>query len=95
MSNLKLAGLYILAAISNWVRPLLKKAAAPLKVEGEAGQAMVEYALLIALIALVVIGILVLLGPAVGSVFSGITSSVAGPDCTPCGVNSYPTPLGG
>lgn len=40
------------------------------------GQGLVEYALIIALIAIVVIAILILLGPAIGSVFSQIQQAL-------------------
>ena len=40
----------------------------------EQGQGLVEYALLLVLIAIVVIGILTLLGPQIGNVFSRVTS---------------------
>jgi pilus assembly protein Flp/PilA len=36
------------------------------------GQGLIEYALIIVLVALVVVGILILLGPAIGSVFSSV-----------------------
>ncbi len=42
----------------------------------EQGQGLVEYGLIIFLVAIVVIAILVLLGPQIGSIFSGITSSI-------------------
>jgi pilus assembly protein Flp/PilA len=42
----------------------------------ERGQGLVEYALIIALIAVVVIGILILLGPAIGSIFSNIQQAL-------------------
>jgi pilus assembly protein Flp/PilA len=42
----------------------------------ERGQGLVEYALILALVAIVVIGILVLLGPAIGSIFSNIKNSL-------------------
>ncbi len=42
----------------------------------ETGQGLVEYALIIALVAVVVIGILILLGPAIGSIFSNIQQSL-------------------
>jgi pilus assembly protein Flp/PilA len=42
----------------------------------ERGQGLVEYALIIALIAVVVIGILILLGPAIGSIFSNIQQNL-------------------
>jgi pilus assembly protein Flp/PilA len=40
------------------------------------GQGLVEYALIIALVAVVVIGILILLGPAIGSIFSNIQTNL-------------------
>jgi pilus assembly protein Flp/PilA len=40
------------------------------------GQGLVEYALIIALVAVVVIGILILLGPAIGSIFSNIKQNL-------------------
>jgi pilus assembly protein Flp/PilA len=40
------------------------------------GQGLVEYALIIVMVALVVIGILVLLGPAIGSIFSNIKNAL-------------------
>ena len=42
----------------------------------EQGQGIVEYALLLALVTLVVIVILALLGPAIGNVFSNLYASV-------------------
>jgi pilus assembly protein Flp/PilA len=42
----------------------------------ERGQGLVEYALIIALVAVVVIGILILLGPAIGSIFSNIKQNL-------------------
>jgi pilus assembly protein Flp/PilA len=43
---------------------------------GSRGQGLVEYALIIALVAVVVIGILILLGPAIGSIFSNIANAL-------------------
>ena len=40
----------------------------------EEGQGLVEYALILVLVAIVVIAILVLLGPIVGNVFSTVAS---------------------
>jgi pilus assembly protein Flp/PilA len=40
------------------------------------GQGLVEYALILVFVAMVVIGILALLGPAVGTVFSHIRSGL-------------------
>ena len=42
----------------------------------EEGQGLVEYALILVLIALVVIIILALLGPAVGNIFSNLVANV-------------------
>jgi len=46
------------------------------KVFSQLGQGLVEYALILVLVALVVIVILALLGPAVGNAFSNIISSI-------------------
>ena len=42
----------------------------------EKGQGLVEYALILVLVALVVIGILSLLGPAIGKIFSNIVQAL-------------------
>jgi pilus assembly protein Flp/PilA len=42
----------------------------------EEGQGLVEYALILVLVAIVVIAILLLLGPVVGNVFSNIVSNL-------------------
>ncbi len=42
----------------------------------EEGQGLVEYALILVLVAIVVIAILLLLGPVVGNVFSNITQNL-------------------
>ncbi len=42
----------------------------------EQGQGIVEYALILLLVALIVIVVLALLGPAIGNVFSNIIASV-------------------
>jgi pilus assembly protein Flp/PilA len=46
----------------------------------EKGQGLVEYALILVLIAVVVIAILVLLGPQIGNVFSTINDRLANPN---------------
>ncbi len=46
--------------------------------EREDGQAMVEYALILVLIAVVVIGALLLLGAQVKSIFTNIVAGLAG-----------------
>lgn len=45
--------------------------------EAAAGQGLVEYALILFLVAVVVIAILILLGPQIGSVFSEITKGLS------------------
>lgn len=42
----------------------------------EEGQGLVEYALILVLVAIVVIAILTILGPQIGNVFSTITESM-------------------
>ena len=42
----------------------------------EKGQGLVEYALILVLVAVVVIAILAILGPAVGGVFSQVTDAI-------------------
>ena len=44
----------------------------------ERGQGLVEYALILVLVAVVVIAVLTLLGPLVGQVFSDINAAMAG-----------------
>lgn len=43
----------------------------------ETGQGLVEYALILALVAIVVFAVLVLLGPIIGNVFSGVNDSLS------------------
>jgi pilus assembly protein Flp/PilA len=43
----------------------------------EKGQGLVEYALILVLVAIVVIAVLVILGPIIGNVFSELNSSLA------------------
>jgi pilus assembly protein Flp/PilA len=44
----------------------------------EEGQGLVEYALILVLVAIVVIAILTVLGPQIGNVFSDITTGLEG-----------------
>lgn len=44
----------------------------------ESGQGLVEYALILVLVAVVVIAILVILGPQIGNVFSMVTNGLGG-----------------
>lgn len=46
--------------------------------ERENGQGLVEYALILVLVAIVVIAILAILGPRIGVVFSQITAALGG-----------------
>jgi pilus assembly protein Flp/PilA len=43
----------------------------------EEGQGLVEYALILVLVAIVVIAILMILGPQIGNVFSRVTSALS------------------
>jgi pilus assembly protein Flp/PilA len=55
---------------------LVRKAELEEKTEGEKGQGMVEYALILVLIAIVVIVILTVVGHQVSNVFSNISSGL-------------------
>ncbi|MBI3162236.1 MAG: Flp family type IVb pilin [Chloroflexi bacterium] len=44
----------------------------------EKGQGLVEYALILVLVAIVVIAALMLLGPMIGNTFSAVNSSLSG-----------------
>jgi pilus assembly protein Flp/PilA len=44
----------------------------------EEGQGLVEYALILVLVAIVVIAILVLLGPQIANIFSQVTNGLSG-----------------
>ncbi|HEY6072525.1 MAG TPA: pilus assembly protein [Anaerolineales bacterium] len=46
-------------------------------VRSQGGQGLVEYALIIALVAIVVFAALLLIGPVLGGVFSNVNSSLA------------------
>ena len=53
-------------------------ASSPQKAKGRmSGQGLVEYALILVLVALVVIAALMLLGPTIGSTFSSINNSLS------------------
>jgi pilus assembly protein Flp/PilA len=56
----------------------------------EKGQGLVEYALILVLVGIVVIGALTILGPTIGNVFSDINNSIAG---TGGGGGAVPTNL--
>jgi len=49
----------------------------PMYLPREEGQGLVEYALILVLVAVVVIAILTLLGPQIGNVFSKITNGLS------------------
>jgi pilus assembly protein Flp/PilA len=44
----------------------------------EKGQGLVEYALILVLVAIVVIAVLTILGPMIGNVFSKVNTSLSG-----------------
>ncbi|HZQ08089.1 MAG TPA: Flp family type IVb pilin [Anaerolineae bacterium] len=46
--------------------------------EDEEGQGLVEYALILVLVAIVVIAILAVVGPRIGNIFSRVTNGLAG-----------------
>ncbi len=46
------------------------------RAHGQNGQGLVEYALIIALVAVVVIGTLILLGPQISSIFQNISNNL-------------------
>ena len=48
----------------------------PLTVRSNRGQGLVEYALILVLVAIVVIAVLVLLGPTIGQVFSSVVTNL-------------------
>ncbi len=49
-----------------------------LELRNEKGQGLVEYALILVLVAMVVIAVLLLLGPVIGNAFSRIEESLGG-----------------
>ena len=49
-----------------------------LELRNEKGQGLVEYALILVLVAMVVIAVLLLLGPVIGNAFSLIEASLGG-----------------
>jgi pilus assembly protein Flp/PilA len=49
-----------------------------LTLKNEKGQGLVEYALILVLVAIVVIAALMILGPVIGNTFSSINSSLSG-----------------
>lgn len=64
----------MITSFRNWIAPFFKK---------EEGQGMVEYALLVGLIAVVVIVALVALGPAIRDKFQVITDKLTDPTIAP------------
>ncbi len=44
----------------------------------EEGQGLVEYALILVLVAIVVVAIIVVMGPQIGNMFSRITNGISG-----------------
>ena len=56
--------------------PIGKEVSEMLYLPQEEGQGMVEYALVLVLVAIVVLAILMILGPQIGNIFSRITSAL-------------------
>ena len=56
--------------------PLRKEVTKMLFIPGEQGQGLVEYALILAFVALVVIVVLIILGPSIGNVFSNLIHNI-------------------
>jgi len=57
-------------------RELWKEVIRVLELRNEKGQGLVEYALILVLVAMVVIAVLLLLGPVIGNAFSHIEASL-------------------
>ena len=55
-----------------------KEVRSMLSIHKEKGQGLVEYALILVLVAIVVIAALMILGPVIGNTFSSINSSLSG-----------------
>jgi len=55
-----------------------RKEVAMLFAPKENGQGLVEYALILVLVAIVVIAVLMVLGPTIGNVFSSVNKSLSG-----------------
>jgi len=66
----------IMRAAVNHENPDRKEVSKMLFLPREEGQGLVEYALILVLVAIVVIAILLLVGPAIGRVFSQIVSNL-------------------
>ncbi len=59
------------------MRDLFARLWARLSVRGETGQGMVEYGLIIVLVALVVIVALIILGPKIGNIYNNAGNSLS------------------
>lgn len=66
----------ILSAQRMLINQMRKETTDMLHGSPESGQGLVEYALILMLVALVVIIILMLLGPAIGNVFSNVVANI-------------------
>ena len=67
-----------MSVLDNLLQKSLKEVKQMLFLTREDGQGLVEYALILVLVAIVVIAILALLGPQIGNVFSRITNALGG-----------------
>lgn len=74
MIKIGIGGINMITHFRNWITPFFKK---------EEGQGMVEYALLVGLIAVVVIVALVALGPAIRDKFQAIADKLNEPTIAP------------
>jgi pilus assembly protein Flp/PilA len=65
-----------MAGLKAWSKLKGKEVKDMLFLPREEGQGLVEYALILVLVAIVVIAVLILVGPAVGNVFSTIVNAI-------------------
>ena len=63
---------------------ILKEFISRLEARQEKGQTLIEYALIIALIVIVVIAAMLLLGPQIATLYNTITTCLTAPNSTNC-----------
>jgi pilus assembly protein Flp/PilA len=63
---------------------LLREFVSRLEARQEKGQTLIEYALIIALIVIVVIAAMLLLGPQIATLYNTITTCLTNPNATNC-----------
>ena len=64
-------------------------------IQKQKGQGLVEYALILVLVAVVVIAVLLIIGPTIGNVFTKVNTGVAGAAGVSTGSTPNPTPCTG